>query len=178
MTTAKKRQPVGALRSIYGQAMDALYLAGVLVAGTALVLISAVIPWAVYTRYVLNQAASWPEPMAVLLTIVLTFFGAAACYRRRLHMNVSFFVAMLPPRLRRIADLIAELLVALFALFMAVWGEKLVEATWYNTIADFPALSVGVTYLPIPLGGIILMLFVIEHIGGRRTEDRGRRTDS
>jgi TRAP-type C4-dicarboxylate transport system permease small subunit len=84
-------------------------------------------------------------------------------------MNVSFFVAMLPPRLRRIADLIAELLVALFALFMAVWGVKLVDATWYNTIADFPALSVGVTYLPIPLGGAILLLFVIEHmIGGAR----------
>jgi TRAP-type C4-dicarboxylate transport system permease small subunit len=113
--------------------------------------------------------------MAVLLTIVLTFFGAAACYRRRLHMNVSFFVAMLPPHLRRIANLIAELLVALFALFMAVWGTKLVDATWYNTIADFPALSVGVTYLPIPLGGAILLLFVIEHvIGGQMTDDGGR----
>ena len=85
--------------SVYRKSMDALYLACVVIASTALVLISAVIPWAVYTRYVLNQAASWPEPMAVLLTIVLTFFGAAACYRRRLHMNVSFFVAMLPERL-------------------------------------------------------------------------------
>ena len=66
------------------------------VAGTALVLISAVIPWAVYTRYVLNHAASWPEPTAVLLTIVLTFFGAAACYGVGLHMNVAFFVDMLP----------------------------------------------------------------------------------
>ena len=178
MTTAENGQAVEAHRSIYRWAMDALYLACVLVAGTALVLISAVIPWAVYTRYVLNQAASWPEPMAVLLTIVLTFFGAAACYRRRLHMNVSFFVAMLPPRLRRIADLIAELLVALFALFMVIWGVKLVDATWYNTIADFPALSVGVTYLPIPLGGAILLLFVIEHVsGGQKTDVGGQKMD-
>ncbi len=165
---------VRSMFSTYRKAMDALYLACVLVAGTALVLISAVIPWAVYTRYVLNRAASWPEPMAVLLTIVLTFFGAAACYRRRLHMNVSFFVAMLPPRLRRIADLIAELLVALFALFMVIWGVKLVDATWYNTIADFPALSVGVTYLPIPLGGAILLLFVIEQVSGGQSTDVGR----
>ena len=162
----------------YRQAMDALYLACVLIASSALVLISAVIPWAVYTRYVLNRAASWPEPMAVLLTIVLTFFGAAACYRNRLHMNVSFFVAMLPPRLRRVVDLIAELLVGLFALFMVIWGVKLVEATWHNTIADFPALSVGVTYLPIPLGGAILLLFVIEHVsGGQRTDDGGQMVD-
>ena len=160
---------------IYRKAMDALYFVCVLVAGIALVLISAVIPWAVFTRYVLNSAASWPEPTAVLLTIVLTFIGAASCYRRRLHMNVSFFVAMLPLRLRRIVDLIAELLVALFALFMVVWGAKLVEATWHNTIADFPALSVGVTYLPIPFGGAILLLFVIEHVTGhQRTDVRGQ----
>ena len=149
---------------IYRKAMDALYFVCVLVAGIALVLISAVIPWAVFTRYVLNSAASWPEPTAVLLTIVLTFIGAASCYRRGLHMNVSFFVAMLPWPLQRLTDLISELLVAAMALFMVWYGAKLVDATWYNTIADFPSLSVGVTYLPIPIGGAFLLLFVIERV--------------
>ena len=65
----------------FRRSMDALYGLCVWVAGAALVLISAVIPWAVYTRYVLNRAASWPEPTAVLMMIVLTFIGAAACYR-------------------------------------------------------------------------------------------------
>jgi len=145
-------------------AMDGLYLACVVIAGIALVLISAVIPWAVFTRYVLNSAASWPEPTAVLLTIVLTFFGAAACYRMRLHMNVSFFVALLPLLWQRALNLLVELLMSLMAVFMMIWGGKLVEATWYNTIADFPSLSVGVTYLPIPIGGAILLLFIIEHV--------------
>jgi len=149
---------------LYRRAMDALYLACVVVAGVALVLISAVIPWAVYTRYVINRAASWPEPTAVLLTIVLTFIGAAACYRRQLHMNVSFFVFLLPPLMHRLADLVAELLVAAMALFMLIYGTKLVEATWYNTIADFPFLSVGLTYMPIPIGGAILLLFVVERV--------------
>jgi TRAP-type C4-dicarboxylate transport system permease small subunit len=147
---------------LYRRIMDALYFACVLVAGTALVLISAVMPWAVFTRYVLNSAASWPEPTAVLLMIVLTFIGAAACYRRRLHMNVSFFVLMLPATLRTFAEYLAELLVAAMALFMVVYGAKLVAITWYNTIPDFPSLSVGVTYLPIPIGGALLLLFVVE----------------
>jgi TRAP-type C4-dicarboxylate transport system permease small subunit len=148
----------------YRKAMDALYLACVIVAGSSLVLISAVIPWAVYTRYVLNRAASWPEPMAVLLTIVLTFFGAASCYRRGLHMNVSLLVDLLPPWGRRAAGFVCEALMGTIALFMVIWGAKLVDATWYNTIADFPALSVGVTYMPIPLGGAALLLFVLEHL--------------
>jgi TRAP-type C4-dicarboxylate transport system permease small subunit len=152
------------LALLYRRLMDALYLVCVMIAGSALVLISAVIPWAVFTRYVLNSAASWPEPTAVLLTIVVTFIGAAACYRRQLHMSVSFFVLTFPQPLRAITELLAELLVALMALFMVVYGEKLVAVTWYNSIADFPSLSVGVTYLPIPVGGAILLLFVIERV--------------
>jgi TRAP-type C4-dicarboxylate transport system permease small subunit len=148
----------------FRKAMDGLYLLCVIVAGTSLVLISAVIPWAVYTRYVLNRAASWPEPMAVLLTIVLTFFGAASCYRRGLHMNVGFFVGLLPAPWQRAADLLVQAAMAVMALFMSVWGVKLVGATWHNTIADFPFLSVGVTYLPIPIGGVLLLLFVVERL--------------
>jgi TRAP-type C4-dicarboxylate transport system permease small subunit len=144
--------------------MDVIYDACVIIAGLALVLISAVIPWAVYTRYVLNRAASWPEPMAVLLMIVLTFFGAAACYRVGLHMRVAFFVSLLPMPLQRAIALLVEGLMALIALFMIDWGAKLVGATWQNSIADFPSLSVGVTYLPIPIGGAILLLFVFERL--------------
>ena len=152
------------MTQVLRRGLDTLYWMCVVLAGTALVLISAVIPWAVYTRYVLNRAASWPEPMAVLLMIVLTFFGAAACYRVGLHMRVSFFVSLLPQPLQRAIALLVEALMALIALFMINWGIKLVSATWQNSIADFPSLSVGVTYLPIPVGGAILLLFVFERL--------------
>src|ERR1700753_1482398 len=109
---------------LYRTLMDALYWACVAVAGAALVLISAVIPWAVFTRYVLNSASSWPEPAAILLTIVLTFIGAAACYRRRVHMNVGYFVTLLPTPLRIVAEFLAECLVAAMAVFMIVYGAK------------------------------------------------------
>jgi TRAP-type C4-dicarboxylate transport system permease small subunit len=145
-------------------AMDVMYLLCVVVGCVALVLISAIIPWAVFTRYVLNSAASWPEPLAVLLTIVLTFIGAAAAYRLNLHMNVGYFANHLPARFHKPLDLLVQFLMALIALFMIVWGERLVEVTWHNTIADFPFLSVGVTYLPIPVGGACLLLFIIERV--------------
>ena len=152
------------MAGLFRRAMDCLYLLCVVVGCAALVLISAIIPWAVFTRYVLNSAASWPEPMAVLLTIVLTFIGAAAGYRFNLHMNVSFFADKLPGQFRIVLDIIVQLLMALIAAFMIVWGTRLVEVTWHNTIADFPFLSVGVTYLPIPIGGVFLLLFIIERI--------------
>jgi TRAP-type C4-dicarboxylate transport system permease small subunit len=148
----------------FRRTMDGLYLFCVVVAGTALVVISAVIPWAVYTRYVLNQAASWPETFAVLLTIVLTFFGAAACYRVGAHMNVSFFVGLLSIPWQRAADVVVQMLMAVVALFMTVRGGWLAETTWSNSIDAFPWLSVGVTYLPIPLSGVILLMFIVERV--------------
>jgi TRAP-type C4-dicarboxylate transport system permease small subunit len=144
--------------------MDGLYFLCALAAGIAFVAISAVIPWAVFTRYVLNSAASWPEPTAVLLTILLTFIGAAACYRRGQHMNIGYFVGLLPAGAQRLCRGLAELVVGAMAVFMTLYGTNLVEATWHNTIGDFPFLSVGVTYLPIPVGGAILFLFVVERI--------------
>jgi TRAP-type C4-dicarboxylate transport system permease small subunit len=143
-------------------AMDRLYRLCILMAGGSMVLISAVIPWSVYTRYVMNSAASWPEPMAVLLAIVLTFFGAAACYRNGNHMRVSAARNALPVPLQRAVDLLVELLMAGISLFMLIWGTTLVETTWHQSIAEFPALAVGATYLPIPVGGAVTLLFVIE----------------
>jgi len=152
------------MASAFRRAMDALYLLCVVLASTSLVLISAVIPWSVYTRYVLNHAASWPEPMAILLTIVLTFFGAAACYRTGIHMRVTVLHYLLPPLGIRAVELTAELLMGLVSLFMVIWGEGLVATTWHQVIDAFPFLSVGVTYLPIPLGGAVTLLFVVERL--------------
>jgi TRAP-type C4-dicarboxylate transport system permease small subunit len=156
------------MADLYRRAMDLLYILCSLIAGISMVLISAIIPYSVYTRYVLNQAASWPEPMAILLTIVLTFFGAAACYRDGLHMRVRFFVGLMPMAVQRLCTVLSELLVAAVALFMVQYGWGLCVATWDSSIDAFPALSVGVTYLPIPIGGAISLLFVIERmtIGG------------
>ena len=163
------------MAAFYRRAMDWAYLVCVWFAGCALVLISAVIPWAVYTRYVLNSAASWPEPTAVLLTVVLTFFGAAACYRLGTHMNVTVVVDVLPTFGRRVVDVLVEIIMLIFAVFMVIYGFSLCQATWNNTIAEFPALRVGIVYLPIPFGAIFTLLFIIEHLTiGRPVHDPER----
>lgn len=162
------------MAATYRRLMDVTYEACVVIAGVALVLISAVIPWGVYTRYVLNSAASWPEPTAVLLTIWLTFFGAAACYRLGLHMSVTVGVDLLPDRLKRACEWLVELLMAIMSGFILYYGIGLVQATWYNTVADFPWLSVGITYMPVPAGSALTLLFIIEHVTiGRPTNVAG-----
>ena len=101
-----------------------------------------------------------PEWLTPLLRVLVAMPSFGNCSTRKTSCQRS--ECLLPGGLRRLVNSVVAGLMALMALFMTVWGAKLVEATWHNTIADFPALSVGVTYLPIPIGGAILLLFVIE----------------
>jgi TRAP-type C4-dicarboxylate transport system permease small subunit len=157
--------------------MDALYWLCACVAGAALVLITVVVPWGVFTRYVLHSAASWPEPMAILLSVVLTFFGAAMGIRSGQHMRVTALRDLFPRGVQIVVDLVTEALLAGVALFMVIWGIRLVGATWHQVIAEFPALSVGVTYLPVPIGGAITLLFIAERVAiGRPPQEADWRT--
>jgi TRAP-type C4-dicarboxylate transport system permease small subunit len=53
---------------------------------------------------------------------------------------------------------------ALTCLFMVLWGFQLVRTTWHQVISEFPLLSVGLTYVPVPLGGLLTLLFIVERL--------------
>lgn len=146
----------------YFAAMDALYKACMFVAGVALVVITLIIPWGVFTRYVLNSAASWPEPMAILLMIVLSFLSAVVCYRDHLHIAVGWIPSMLDGAARTLLGIAIEFCMLATNVFLLWYGINLVKTTWYQSIAEFPVVSVGVSYLPVPIGGAVTTLFVIE----------------
>jgi TRAP-type C4-dicarboxylate transport system permease small subunit len=152
----------------YVRLMDALNAVCLVVAGSCLVVITVIIPYGVFCRYVLNSAASWPEPMAVLLMIVLSFLSAVVCYREHLHIGVGLLPGALRGQPKVLLGWVIELAMLGTNLFMLWYGIKLVETTWNQSIAEFPGLSVGVAYLPIPIGGAITMLFVIERLWSQR----------
>lgn len=152
----------------YVRLMDALNKACVFLAGACLVVITVIIPYGVFCRYVLNSAASWPEPMAVLLMIVLSFLSAVVCYREYLHIGVGLLPNALGGRNKVVLGWIIELCMLGTNVFMLWYGIKLIQVTWYQSIAEFPLLSVGVAYLPIPIGGAITVLFVIERLWTQR----------
>lgn len=152
------------MKAHYVRAMDAINHACLFIAGCCLVIITIIIPWGVFTRYVLNSASSWPEPMAVLLMIWLSLLSAVVCYREHLHIGVGVLPAMLTGMPKLVLGWIIEIGMLATNLFMLWWGVKLVHALWFQSIAEFPMVSVGVSYLPLPIGGLLVVLFVIERL--------------
>lgn len=143
---------------------DVIYRACIAVAGMAITIMALIIPWGVFSRYVLGQGLGWPEPIAILLMAIFTFIGAAAGYRAGAHMAVSSMTDRLPAALQPLITLFVRLAMGAIALFMLIWGYKLCAATWNQFLSTLPTVRVGISYMPIPVGGLLTLLFVFEQL--------------
>lgn len=152
------------MKAGYVRAMDVIHRACLVACAICLAVIAIVIPYGVFTRYALNSAASWPEPFAVLLMIWIAFLSAAVCYREHLHIGVGIVPNLLHGPARVAIGVAIELCMAATNLFMFWWGISLVQTTWYQAIGEFPAVTVGVSYLPVPIAGLVTALFVVERL--------------
>jgi TRAP-type C4-dicarboxylate transport system permease small subunit len=150
--------------SRFSAGLDGLYLFSVWSAGLAILLMSLIIPFGVFTRYVLGTGSQWPEPIAILLMMVFTFIGAAAAYRAGAHIAVDMFTSRMPAGLQKACAVVVDLLMAAACLFVVGYGTDLCIQTWHQSIAELPWLPVGLTYAALPIGSAITLLFVIERI--------------
>ena len=48
---------------------DGVYLACIWVSGISIAVMSLIIPWGIFTRYVLGTGSQWPEPISIQLRI-------------------------------------------------------------------------------------------------------------
>ena len=148
----------------YQQAMEWLYVACVLISGTALVVITLIIPLGVFMRYAMNNPLSWPEPASVIMMVMFSFLGGAAVYRANVHIAVEALLNAVKPEVRRYMLWGVDACMGATALFMLGYGIQLCRVTQYSTMAEFPAVSQAAVYLPIPIAGLLTLLFLIERV--------------
>jgi TRAP-type C4-dicarboxylate transport system permease small subunit len=152
------------MKQKYQVAMEWLYLACVALSGAALVAITLIIPAGVFMRYVMNNPMAWPEPAAVIMMVMFSFLGGAAVYRANVHIAVEALLNAVPPNVRKAMLWGVDACMTATALFMLVYGIQLCIATQFSTMAEFPSLSVAIVYAPIPVAGLLTLLFIIEKV--------------
>ena len=143
---------------------DQIYLTCIWTSGISVLIMSLIVPWGIFTRYVLGTGSPWPEPVAVMLMVVFTFFGASAAYRAQGHIAVAMVTERLPKKLQRPLASLIDVLMLIVSLFTLVYGTKLCLETMHQSIGQLPWMPVGVTYLPVPLGGLTTVIFVLERL--------------
>jgi TRAP-type C4-dicarboxylate transport system permease small subunit len=96
--------------------------------------------------------------------VLFTFLGAAVAYRAGSHIAVAMVTDRLPQGLRHVLRGVVHLCMLAVAVFTVVKGTRLCLETWNQVIGQLPWLRVGVTYMPVPIGGLVTALFVLEVI--------------
>jgi TRAP-type C4-dicarboxylate transport system permease small subunit len=152
------------MRDHYRKAMQRLYLGCIVLSGLAMVAITLMIPSGVFMRYVMHDPLQWPEPASVIMMVFFSFVGGAAVYRANQQIAVEALMKAVAPRSRVAMQWGVHACMLLIAVFMLGYGAHLCYVTRGNTIAEFPWLSTGIVYLPIPLGGLLTLLFIVEKI--------------
>ncbi len=114
----------------------------------------------VLARYVFQISTPWTEELARLCFVWGVFFGAAIGVKRNLHTRVDFIFVRLPARLAALVLGGIDLLLAILAVVMIVYGGQLV----LSTRADL-STSLGYPrnwfYLPVPISGLMMLWYLL-----------------
>jgi len=132
-------------------------------AGVALVVMTAIFAWLVFGRYVLNDTPTWVEQVSLLLVMVIAFFGAAAGVHQSTHLSVVLFRNIAPEWLRTTFVVVTDVLMAVFGALMFWYGSELTLFKWKVQIPliDLPE---GLRSLPLTICGALVFLFSVGHL--------------
>lgn len=132
-----------------------------LISAGGLVVMTAIVGWQVFGRYVLNSSPSWSEQAALTLMIWYVSLASAAGVRENFHIRIVAVENAARPGLRRLMRLAANVVVGFCGAAFAVWGGELVIATWGHVIPTL-GLPRGAAYLGLPIAGVLIVLFAFE----------------
>src|ERR1700682_3904813 len=102
-------------------------------------ILAIVIFYQFFTRYALNDSASWTEEIARYLLIATAFVGAAINVRKNNHIQVDFFYRLLPRYVTRPLSTFVDVVRILFlgycvyltiALMQKIGGQRMAIIDW------------------------------------------------
>ena len=149
-----------------------------LVEGICMVLVVAlavVVFLQVFNRFVLKAPLAWSEDLAMLLFQWVAFLGAAVGVKRMRHFGIELVVRKLSEKSRHWIEILVPFIVGIVAVTMITEGYKLIQFN-INRIYSSMDLSYIWAYLPIPLSGVLIIIFLIQQEVRRlkgQKEERG-----
>ena len=124
------------------------------------VLFAAMITLEVISRYVFSFSISFVNAAARLLLVWFFMLGAGIALRHGAHVGFELITAALPPRARRVVELVGLLAVAVFCIEMLYAGVQAMGPAWAQNEPGLD-ISLGWPVLAIPVGFAFLLYHAI-----------------
>lgn len=140
------------------------YLEWCLVALMAILVIDVL--WQVTSRYVLASPSSFTDELAGFLLIWVGLLGSAYLTGKNEHLAIDLLLQKSSEERQKKLMLIINLLIGLFSLSVLVLGGTWLVYTRFYLNVNSAALRIplGYVYSVLPLGGIIIIYYVIDNI--------------
>jgi TRAP-type C4-dicarboxylate transport system permease small subunit len=124
----------------------------------------------VFYRYVLNDALTWTEEVAMLCFSWSIFLTAALMVRENGHVRVELIEALLPARLRWLLNKLIWALIVFVGAYMAWTGYQFIFLTMGQSS---PAIRYPVWMRDISFsaGGVLIAFYALVQLGGNFSED-------
>lgn len=126
-------------------------------------------------RTVFHEGLSWPEEVARLCLIVITFAAGSEAFKAGEHIRISILSDNLPGSLRRVASGIAVAGCLVFLTLMVFSGGKLAILGLRQRAVTLP-IPMGVVLMVIPLTGVAASIHILSSLvlGGSSTDEETR----
>lgn len=120
-------------------------------------------------RYFFHHAIIWAEEMMLFLMIASVFLGAGAITLRGAHIRMDLAVRLMPPRVRIVLDLAAQV-TFLFVAVLLIWlGYPVIrQFVAFGQVSEALRLPVAIPHSVIPIGLFIMILAVIARVIERK----------
>ena len=116
-----------------------------------------------YVAWIRNPP--WSEELTLTGMAYVAVLSAALAIRKKSHIRMTAFDAMLPKTLLRCLDILADIAILILAYIMIVYGwEAAVRIGANGFYTSLPNLSRFWMYLPIPLAGVAMIIFELESL--------------
>ena len=124
-----------------------------------LVVMTAIVGWQVFGRFVLASSPSWTEQASLVLMIWYVMFAAAAGVYEGFHIRIALIEERFGERARGLRRVVAAI-VALMGLVLLVYGLQLCWQVRGNVIPSL-GISRAVAYVPLPVSGLLMTIFAL-----------------
>jgi len=134
-----------------------------LISAVGLVLMTLIIGWQVFARYVLNDSPAWSETTALLLMLYYIMLAAAVGVYENFHLGLKILLDSVSPSVRRMLEIVNNALIIVFGLAMLINGTRLAQFTADHII---PALNISraFAYWPFAAAGLLVCIFALERL--------------
>ncbi len=142
-----------------------------------LILMVAIVCVGIFYRYVLNASLPWYDEFASYLLVWLTFYGAVVASAHRRQIGFDTLVARLPPRPRRLLEIVAELWTIAFQAVLLWSGWVLTAAVHGDTAVSLPWVRMSWVVSVLPVSGGLMLLTSLIHLVVPARAPRGHRDE-